>query len=229
MTNLMLEVDEAMRWERIEKFWKAYGNYVITAILIIVIGTAVFEGWRAYQTHVRSVSSEKFLTLLQDEKFPENIKGAENEIGGPVEGVALVMAAGDYLKKDKPKEALELFERAIADSATSKEMRQLATLMRARLISSDAANKEDLVKTLEPIIRDKKSPWRAYALLESAALAANRSGDFEKARGYLKQIIEEENLPQSIYAKAHALDQIYTMRAEKTGAPKTTTKTEQGS
>jgi hypothetical protein len=74
----------------------------------------------------------------------------------------------------------------------------------------------DVWKPLLPIMKNKKSPWQAYALLEGATLAAQDEKDFTKARGYLKQVLDKPDLPDSLYAKAHALDEVYALNQNKT-------------
>ena len=41
MSDIFREVEEDVRREKLEKFWKAYGDYVIALAAVIVVGTAV--------------------------------------------------------------------------------------------------------------------------------------------------------------------------------------------
>ncbi len=226
MTNIMLEIDEAMRWERMEKFWKAYGNYVVSFIALLILFTAGMEGYRAWNDHARTRDTEKLLSLIEDKNYPGNVGAADLQMRGSLKGVALLMAAGDLMRENKRKEALELYERAAQDQSISMEMRGLAILMCARLLSQDADVKEDLAQMLEPVAGDAKSPWRAYALMEAASFSASRGGDLAKARAYIKRILDIKDLPQSIYAKARALDGIYAQKESRADADKKTVRTQ---
>lgn len=219
MTNLMLEVDEAMRWERLEKFWKGYGNYVVTFILGIVLFTAGMEGYRAWNDRARVRDTEALLNLLEDKSFPENVKTADLEAAGPLKAIALLLAASDLLQDGKATEALDLYVKAAKDKSLSPDIRDLAILMRARLVARDSSQNEDLAQILSPVANNARSPWQPYALMESASFSANRKGDLKKAREDIEKILAIKNLPQSLYAKARALDGIYAQRqgrAEKT-------------
>ena len=46
MSDIFQEVDEEVRRERLMQLWKRYGNFVIAAAVIVVLGVG---GWRGYQ------------------------------------------------------------------------------------------------------------------------------------------------------------------------------------
>jgi hypothetical protein len=81
--------------------------------------------------------------------------------------------------------------------------------MKARLLAAEKSD-QDLLEVLKPVIGDNKSPWQPYALMEAATYSANTRQDYTAARDYLKQVMETPDLPQSLYGKAKALDQIYS-------------------
>jgi hypothetical protein len=213
MSNLLLEIDEAMRRERMEKLWKAYGNHLLGFILLVILGTGVYSGWNAWDKSVRTRQTGQLLALMEDKNFPANIKPEEIKLRGPLRGIAIMNAAGTYARQNKTAEALKLYEAAGNDSGIPADLRHLALLMRVRILSADAksqGNSEDnLADILKPVIGDGNSPWQPYALIEAASFTANRAKDYAQAREYLKEVLEKENLPQTLYSKAQALDQIY--------------------
>jgi hypothetical protein len=214
MSNLLLEIDEAMRRERMEKLWKQYGSYLVGFIVLVVLATGIYSGWRSWNESVRIKDTEYLFSLLDDAKFPDNIKPEALKMRAPLRGVALMNAAGEYLQSGKPAEALKLFEQTGKDKSIPSEIRHLALLMQARLVATDAKSQADPEEILQPVLKDTKSPWQPYALLEAAAFSANRGNDYTQARSYLKQILDRENLPQSLYGKAQALDRIYDARQQ---------------
>lgn len=212
MSNLLLEIDEAMRWERIEKFWKANGNMIIAFVLLTVLGTAIYSGYQAWNDHVRSRETAKLLALVEDPQFPANAETAVSGLKGSLRGIALMNAGASYLKDNKNAEAMKSFAQAANDASVSPDIRQLALLMRARLLAQEEKPVEDPLEALMPLVQDQESPWHAFALLEGAALAAERNKDYARAQDYLSQIINSENLPESLVAKARALSQIYSVK-----------------
>ena len=41
MSDIFREVDEALQRDKAEKFWKEYGNTLLMALVLLVIGTAI--------------------------------------------------------------------------------------------------------------------------------------------------------------------------------------------
>lgn len=218
--NILLEIDEAMRWERIEKFWKANGNAIIAFVLLTVLGTAVLSGYNAWNEHVRSRETAKLLALVEDPRFPANAETAMPGLKGSLRGIALMNAGAGYIKDKKNAEAIKSFAQAANDASISPDIRQLAILMRARLLAQEEKPAEDPLEALMPLVQDQESPWHAFALLEGAALAAERRQDYARAQDYLSQIINAENLPDSLVAKARALSQIYSGKGKTVSSEK---------
>ncbi len=216
MSDILKEVDDALRRERMEKMWKEYGHFVLGFILFVILATAVYSGWSAWNESVQSKQTEQLMALLEDPKFPANVNPDELHMRAPLRGIALMNAAGAYAQQNKNTEALKLFKAAADDHAIPPDLRQLAILMQARLLSADAASQENLVELLKPVMNDRKSAWQPYALLEAAAFAAERNKDYTASREYLKEVLETKELPQSIYGKARSLDQIYSAKQEQT-------------
>lgn len=210
--NLLLEVDEAMRWERLEKLWKNHGNHILAAILFIILATAAYSGYNAWNDHVKINNTEQLMSLLQDSAFPDNITPETLKLHGPLRGTILIQGAAAYLKQNKAKESLALLEQASADRSGPADIRDLATLMRARLLANQKAADADLKnlqRDLEAVTDNNNSPWRAYAALEAASLAANIDHDYPKARGFLATVIDDKDAIPSLRAKAQAMSQLY--------------------
>lgn len=220
MSNILQEVDDALRRDRIEKLWKTYGNFVLGGVGLIILGVAVVSGYTSWNDSVRTHHTERLLALIESDQFPGNLQPEALQIRPPLRGIGLINGAAVFLQQKKPGEALKLFEYASLDASIPSEIRHLATLMRVRLLSEDKKSQEDLVQILAPLVQDKNSPWQPYAALEAAALAADRNQDFDQARGYLKTVTARQDLPQSLHAKAQALDRIYASKqknSDKTG------------
>ena len=62
MSDIFREVEEDVRREKLEKFWKAYGDYVIALVALIIVGIAGFELWQRYQASQRDKASVAFST-----------------------------------------------------------------------------------------------------------------------------------------------------------------------
>lgn len=209
--NLLLEVDEAMRWERIEKVWKNYGNYIIGFIIAVILATAIMSGWNAWNRHVNARNTNDLITLLDDKNFPANIS-EDMKLKGPLRGIAYINAAGAAMSKDKDADALKFFKLAADEKSAPGEIRDLGILMQARLLAEDGkTSTADIDKLMQPVLGNKKSPWYHHALLDAAGYAA-KGEDYNKARGYLKNIMDDKNVLQGLKIKADALDRLYASK-----------------
>ena len=45
MSDIFREVDEEVRREQLKKLWDRYGNFVIAALILVVVGVAAWRGY----------------------------------------------------------------------------------------------------------------------------------------------------------------------------------------
>lgn len=218
MADIFSEVDDIMRQERIEKFFKEHGRFVLAFVAVVILGTAFVSGYNAWNNSVNKTQTDKLLTLLEDATFPDNIKSAELDMRGGLKGIALLTAAGTFLENGKTEAALSLYTQAAGDKSIPDDLRQLAILTTVRLETSGRGTEEtsntDLQARLETVWKDTGSPWRYHAHLEAAALYAHQDQDFTKSKEHLRKILETKNLPDTLYAKAQALNHIYGLKQQ---------------
>lgn len=63
--HLIMEVDEDLRRERLQKFWQTFGKHIVTASLIIVIGVVSLVGWQNYQKSQRAKWTSEMLVAME--------------------------------------------------------------------------------------------------------------------------------------------------------------------
>ena len=208
MSDLLAEVDEVMRQERIERFFKEHGKWVIALIVGIVLITASVSGFKAWNRAANAAGTDALLTLLDAPEFPENMLTAELDMRGGLRGIGLITAAGAFLDEGKTEESFQLYSRAASDKSIPDDLQSLAVLMAVRLNSKNPA---DMQKKLMKIWKDKNSPWQYHARLEAASLYA-KNEDYEKALEQLSVIQDTEGLPKTLYDTARALNHVYTLK-----------------
>lgn len=214
MSDLLTEVDEMMRQERMEKIWKDYGSYIIAFVLGVIFLTACVSGYKAWNQSVREAQTSALLALQDDENYPQNVLDAGDlDLRGSLKGVAYLSAAGNFLEQEKTAEAMALYERAAAGSDIPAEFSHLAELMIVRLnMGAEGAEAAELSARAARVYDDAKSPWRFHARLDAALLEAHLNENFAAARAHLAVILSESNLPKSLTDKAEALDHVYSLK-----------------
>lgn len=109
MTDILAEVDAAMRQERMEKFWKENGKTLIFFVFATIIMTGVISGYRTWDANAKARDTEQLLLLTESKDFPDNIKDAKLDLRPGLRGIALVNGAQAYLSQKKDAEALALY------------------------------------------------------------------------------------------------------------------------
>lgn len=209
MSDLLAEVDEMMRQERIVKMWQDHGNKLIAFIAAVIIGTGTVSGYTAWNDSVKAQGTDALLDIISDPSFPENIDGAELDIKPSLKGIGLITAAAESLSKGENEQALALYTQAADDASMPDDLAELALLNVARL-SSDPV--EQRKAKLETILGNENSPWLYHAHLEAAVMFANDAQDYETAISHLNIIQDTPYLPDTLYRKARALSQVYTLK-----------------
>ncbi len=215
MADVFAEVDEALRQERLEKFWAQHGTLVLAFIIATIVGTAIVSGYRTWNERVETKQTGLLLEALEAGDIAAGLEQASAEMRPGLRGIALLSAGGTLLTEGNNEAALALFEKAAQDTAIPAELRDLATLMRTRLIAQEEGvgeKREALLSDLKTIWSNEKSPWRFHARLEAAVIEAHFAQDYTKALEHLNLILTEQNLPDSLKAKAVALKHVYTLK-----------------
>lgn len=208
MSDLLEEVDEIMRQERMVALWKQHGNTFIGIIAAIIIGTALVSGYKSWNTNAKEKGTAQLVNLIESPDFPANIKNADLDMRSGLKGIALLSAAGSLVSENKTEEAIKLFEQAANDKSVPDDLRDLAALSLVRLQAKDVNDAQARLKT---VWDNNKSPWRYQAHLEAAVINAEKK-DFMAAREHLNTILDAPALPETLYNKARTLEKIYTLK-----------------
>ncbi len=212
MSDLLAEVDEMMRQERMTKLWNDHGTSFIGIIAAIIIGTALISGYKSWNASQKEKDTAQLIALIESPEFPANINADALDVRPGIKGLGLISTAGALLAEDKSDEALKLLNEASTNKSIPDDIRGLASLSAARVEASQEEKPADLQARLEKIWSDKNSPWQYHARLEAAALLASTTQDYSAALSHLNIILDTPRLPSSLYDKAKALNHIYMIK-----------------
>ncbi|MEQ9199179.1 MAG: tetratricopeptide repeat protein [Rhodospirillales bacterium] len=201
---LIKEVDEDLRQERLEQFWKSYGKYVIGACVAVVVavgGNQLWKNWQIEQTNRDSATFQSALENLSTGKTAEAASILEDFTGDASAGyqdlgrltAAAVQARGGDLKS-----AIASYDRLAADDSADPSVRKLARLYAAMTAVGTEAH-ADVTTRLEPLAGDPN--WRFLAW-EVEALSAQSAGDNAAALAAYKRIADAGEGPANIRRRA---------------------------
>lgn len=222
MADLLQEVDEMMRQERIEKFWHENRNYIIGVIVGTILLTGIISGYRSWNNSVKEHQTATLVTMQEATDYPQNVLDAKKlNLRGGLRGIAFLQAAGAFMEQEKEDEALKLYQRTANDKGIPADFRYLGALMAAQLqIDKEDTDLEALLKTLAPALNDNKSPWQNHARIQ-AALVCAKLKKYDQALPLLNAVQDTQGLPETLTKRAADLARLYTLEnrgTEQTGS-----------
>lgn len=203
MADIFREVDEDLRAERLQKFWKRYSSLVLAAAVLIVAATAAGVIWRerqAGQLMQQGVALTSALNLAT--------QGNQDEAARILDGLALDGAKGypvlaklrhASLDADRGKldEALAQFDAIANDKSIDAEYRDLAVI-RAGYWRVDREDRAQIEQRMQPLMG---SAWR-FSARELVALAQLKAGDKAAAKTSYAALADDPATPASLRARA---------------------------
>lgn len=211
MSDIFREVDEEVRRDKATEFWNKHGSKLVGGALAIVIAVA---GWRWYEDYTfreRAALGASFEAAIADANAgkPDALAGltslAEKKTGAypALARYRLATELARAAKDDAGRaNAVSAFDALSTDTSIPAEWRDLARL-RAAYVLVDFGPYEEVEKRLTPL-SGADGVYR-HSAREGIALAAYRTGKFDKALDALQAIILDSDAPQNLRQRAEIL------------------------
>ena len=207
MSDFFQEVDEEVRREKAEIFWKKHQNLIIGLALAIVFATAGFRFYQFYQqrqSEEAGATYETAISLTREGKGEEAEKTLLDLAAKAPAGYKAVarLRAADIAAKRDAKAGLKAYDEIAADAGVDASLRDAAKL-RAAFLAADLGDGADFARRAEPLAADGQ-PFRSSAR-ELIGAKALEQGDFDRAAKYLDMIVTDEAAPASVRQRAELL------------------------
>ncbi|MGH1404780.1 MAG: tetratricopeptide repeat protein [Alphaproteobacteria bacterium] len=213
MSNIFVEVDEAIKQERLEKIWKDYGGLVVGFIAAIILGTAANAGYKSWKVIQNEKQTSLFFSVIEKPNYTiDDLTAITPDLKQGLQDLTELHAAGKALENGDTAQAMDLYKQ-VAQGNTKTAFGQMAQYMVATL--SDNADITNKLSALDAITSDANHPWRYHAHLDTALIKANITGDIASARTHIKSIIDAEKAPEGLKKKAQSLNIIYRLQDNK--------------
>lgn len=191
--NLIREVDDELRSDRLRKLWAQLGPFVIGAAVLVVLAVAVNEGWSWWQNSNSARSSEEFYTALDLANGTDAaaataaLDKVAKEGSGAYPVLAKFRAASLLAAGGKFDEAATAYD-AIAAAEQSSHLRNLAYVLAALALvdKGDVAQVEQRVTGL--LVGN--NPLRNMAR-EALGLVKYKAGELDAARADFDAILTD--------------------------------------
>ena len=208
MADIFQEVDEDLRRDKAAEWWKRNSLYIYATALVVIVGTAGYQGWRAYDENLRGQQSDSYAEALQligdgEEDKAKAVLAALSDPGGKGYQLLAVLAEA-YLaaKNGDEARARELWLQLSDEQAAAAALTELGVLF-AAMRDVDTGDPSTLRGELRPLAVSG-APYRFLALELLAALAL-REGDKATARDHLTQITDDPLAPAGSRSRAAEL------------------------
>ncbi len=212
MADVIIEVDEAMKQERMEKLWKDYGGLLISFLIMVVLATAANSGYHAWIKHRDYKQTNLYIDALKQENpSADDLLALLPKMTPSMKSVVNMRAAGIALENGNNDKALSIYQNIEADTAQKVDSPMLSALAKYMVTGLDKSmSSEDKVMRYETLASDVNNPWRYNALLDAALLEAAQNKNYAKARTYLSKILTADSkAPQGMKQKAQSLEILY--------------------
>lgn len=216
MSDILREVDDAMRVERMTRLWHEHGRTIIMVLAAIILGTAFNAGWVAYKDHKARTQTSAILDALKSDNAEDQLKELATSLSGSGKGFAALDAAALAIKDGKFENALSYYSSVEQDKSVPADLRDLSTIQRVSLAMDHQkdVDADALLASLSPVATSKTSPWAPRALLVQALIKANLKQDYAGALEDVVALGAEQAAPPSLQAQAKALQDIYAYKAQ---------------
>ena len=203
MSDIFREVEEDVRRERFRKLWKQYGDYVIVAAAIVVIGVAGYVAWQRYDAGRRVAASAQLL-VAQNLSAPGPAEAAFAKLAQTAPGgyrrLALLEQADSMIAEGKTAPAVDLLKSIAHDD--SGPLGAVARL-RAAWALADTAPRGDLETLLAPLT-PASSAWSEPAR-EVLAYSDYRAAKTMAAQTEYQSLADDAQAPDSLRQRARAM------------------------
>jgi hypothetical protein len=210
VADIFQEVDEEVRRERLKKLWQRYGNYIIAACVLVVVGVGAWRGydwWEGKKAAEAGAAFEQAVMLAESGKHQEAEAAFAKLSTDGTSGyriLARLRNAAELAATDRAA-AIKAYDEIAADRGAGQVIQDLATV-RSGFLRVDTASYSAMRAQLEPLTAPDR-PFR-YSARELLALSAWREGDIGAARQWADAILTDPQTPPDARSRASVLSEL---------------------
>jgi hypothetical protein len=203
LSDIFREVEEDVRRERLEKFWKRYSKLVIAAVVLLLAAVGGWQYWRHQQAQEKVRNADAF-AAAQRISDPANAAKAFGEIATSAKGgyalLAKMAQAASFYASGQLKSAVDLYKEI--GSSDKGDIGNAARLRAAWIIAATAPRSE-LDELLAPL-NTADNAWQPMAR-EILAFSDYRAAKIRQSADGYRALSEDAKAPQALRERARAM------------------------
>jgi hypothetical protein len=203
VTDIFQEVEEDVRRERLEQFWKNYSDYIIAGVALVIIAVAGLQLWRVYDQKQRIKASNEYTEAAEMLRSGQSTIAAEmfgklaKSAPGGYAAVSRLQQADAMLSAGNRADAIALYKQIAAGNDPN--LGAIARIHAAWAIA-DQAPKSDVMSLLDPLMASG-SAWNPL-VRELLAYESYRAGDIKAAATEYLSLAADKDAPDGVRQRA---------------------------
>jgi hypothetical protein len=203
--TFLKEVDENLRREQFQSFFKTYGAWVAGAVVLFLAAVGGWIYWEQHQKKESAGESEELHAVFADiadqqmKTVPQRLDKLADSDNDIVKASAILAEAAVALDKNDRAAAISKYREISGDKGLPQPYRDLA-MVRVTALEFDAIAPEQVISRLEPLAK-AGNPWFGSAG-ELTALAYLKHGKKTEAGRMFAAIAADRQVPGTIRSRA---------------------------
>ena len=205
--SFIREVEQELRSDKLKALWSRFGPAIIGAVVLVVLATASWEGWKYYSTQQSNASGDRLLSAVEaiergDLTAAEATLAELQADGAGRYDVLAAMLAASLSAESDPAAAIAAFQTVASDTDTPPAIADVARI-RAAYLLADHGDSSEIAALVAPLIVDGE-PMR-HSAREALGLASWREGDRDGAAEQFRTILADTAAPNGIRIRAEEM------------------------
>lgn len=215
MVDILDEVEEDIRYERMLRMARRYGAVAVMAAILVLIGVGAQEFWQAHKKRVADEYGTRYLALTQAVDQPgatispqvatdaaTNLVKFADSAPETYKILAFMRAAALYANMNETPKAAALWTRVAADEAAPRLIRDAANLLWAEH-DLGTAKDADLLARLQPMVL-AGNPYHGLAR-SLQAMVYLHEGNVAMAKSLFSQVQNDPSVTSGVRSRAAAM------------------------
>lgn len=202
------EVDENLRRDQLNEFFRKNGAWVIAAVILFLLVSGGMIWWRQHQVQVAQGEVEKLAQVYKDigggnvAEAPKQLDELSDSHSKAVRASARFARAALALQQNDTKQAIAIYNQIAADKGLPDPYRD-AALVRGTTLQFDQLQPQEVISRLQPLAKPGE-PWFGSAG-EVTAMAMLKQGKRQDAGQLFLAIARDKTVPDAIRGRAAQL------------------------
>ncbi len=202
MSDILRQVDEELRQDRLITLWKKYRIYIVGMLILIIGGVFGYQINKSVNQSYYEKTVEKYIAIAGIKNLNESIKNL-SEIEGDnqlfISSIAKIKAANLLMENGNTEESMNKLKEIINDDNSDKLVADIATYF--YLMSNLNEINKDEINIYITSERENNSSLK-YLFKEAIAIKNLLSGNIDLSKEYFNDLSNDTNAPREIAIRA---------------------------